>query len=309
MALKQTVERIQAEEDTLETILGSVTYDGDLADLYARHLDHPRGPKAIFKVARRVFENDLLETEAAVLTKLFPATQKEEKFWRYLPRCLESFKTEKSKRQVNVIEWYDEFLSFEEIIRAYPMGIDFRDVTWMFKRLLAGIGFPHTQSIIHGALLPPHVLVHPTGHGAKIIDWAYAVDLKATLPPLTMWERLDEDDDGKPTPRYHHVKAISKLYEDYYAPEILKKELPTPAADIYMVAKCAVALLGGDVKTNQMPDAVPREIQEFLDPMLRADPARRPQDAWKLHEEYDLLLRRVVGKPVYRPFAMPAKTA
>jgi hypothetical protein len=54
-----------------------------------------------------------------------------------------------------------------------------------------------------------------------------------------------------------------------------------------------------------MPSAVPRLVQAFLCGCLLPAPARRPQDAWALHDEFGDLLERLVGKPKFRPFAMP----
>lgn len=31
----------------------------------------------------------------------------------------------------------------------------------------------------------------------------------------------------------------------------------------------------------------------------------RPQEAWALHDEFDAILRKLVGRPKYRPLSMP----
>ena len=56
-----------------------------------------------------------------------------------------------------------------------------------------------------------------------------------------------------------------------------------------------------------MPDSVPPQFRAFLGSCLIEAQARRPDDAWALHEELDELLQRLVGKPRYRPLAMPAR--
>jgi serine/threonine protein kinase len=174
------------------------------------------------------------------------------------------------------------FLTLAEILKAYPSGIDFRDMVWMFKRTLVGIGFAHKNGVVHGAILPTHVLVHPTDHGAKLIDWSFAVEAG------------------------DHIHGISGGYRDYYPSEVFDKEKALPATDIYMAAKCCVALLGGNVATNEMPATVPAEVQAFLQRCLVKNASRRPQDAWDLHVEFDTLLKEVVGKPSYRKFEMPS---
>src|SRR5262249_891785 len=151
--------------------------------------------------------------------------------------------------------------------------LDFRDVVWMVKRLLVVLGFVHRRGFVHGAVLPPHLLVHPVDHGARLVDWCYAV------------------------PPGQRVRALSVAYRDLYAPEIAAKQPVTPQTDIYMAARCALALVG---RTH-----VPRALRTFFETCLARSPARRPDDAWKLHDELEELLRRLVGPPRYRRLRMP----
>ena len=338
MALPDTIEARSKRRFPL----GKKLFEGDLADLYASE------DNVIVKIARDPRDNDLLENEARVLSHLYPARQKDEKFYHYLPKVIDTGMVD--RRHVTVFPYFDGFVSLAEIIAAYPSGVDFRDMTWMYKRLLAGLGFAREMGVIHGAILPPHVLVHPTGHDAKIIDWSYALvfeDILAKAPPpdpkaakapapkgLGVWDLVrqnlyaDEDPVGDPVipngapldPNRLYVRAISVDYSKFYAPEILRKETPSPASDIYMAAKCAVALLGGDVETNVLPDSIvspetsddPKkvraQIQAFLQASLLPNPHKRPQDAWQVHEDFDNLLLALVGKPTYRPFSMPGGT-
>jgi serine/threonine protein kinase len=363
--------------DTIETnakrkfIVGKKLYDGDLAEIYSATYANGAGDSnVLLKVVRDKRDNDLLENEVSVLNFLYPPRQKDEKFFRYLPKLVDTTRLG-DRRQVTILPHFEEYVSLAEIIAAYPKGIDFRDMVWMYKRLLAGLGFIHEMGVIHGAILPTHVLVHPTAHGAKIIDWSYALNFaalasKASAPPVVdpvpdpaatmcchgtvgckgrgdkhwcspvgtatstaaapatkkigVWDLLRQnlyaDDDPPPVvvaggpppdPNAMYVKAVSVDHKSFYAPEIFRKESPRPATDIYHAAKCAVALLGGDVETNQVPDTVPTQVRAFLQASLLPNPHKRPQDAWQVHEDFDRLLVSLVGKPTYRPFYMPAK--
>lgn len=273
---------------------------GDLCDLYlckySDLADHPHhggtrfdrivdddddglGLPGILKIPTNALDNDFVQHEAETLLKLFPAATPDEKFYRYLPRLAEVL--EVNGKPANLLRFYEEYVSLADILKAYPKGIDFRDMVWMFKRTLAGIGFAHTKGVIHGATIPTHVLVHPTEHGAKIIDWSYSTTV---------------DD---------RIKGYSAAYEAYYPPEVFRKERPTARTDIYMAGKCAWALIGGDVVRNELPTTeTPKEIVDFL--RMCMEPSNlRPDNAWDLLESFDLLLKKVVGKSTYRPFKMP----
>ena len=364
--------------------VGKKLFEGDLADFYASTYANGSGTtQVVLKIGRDRKDNDLLENEARILHFLYPATQKDEKFYRYLPRLIDTARLPDG-RQVNVFPLMEGYVSMADVLAAYPKGIDFRDMVWMYKRLLSGLGFAHQMGIIHGAVLPTHVLVHPTSHGDKIIDWSYALNFAALIkhdpdpipdppapvdppdpdpyaahdpdpyaallvgrvdpprsrakkapaappapapapapkgPRMDVWhmlrQNLFEDDDPSPViagdpappddPKKMRVKAISVDYRTFYAPEILAKETPSPATDLFMAAKCAVALLGGDVETNQMPDAVPIQIKAFLQLSLLPSRQKRAHDAWELLEDFEKLLLQVVGPPKYRPFSLPAK--
>lgn len=258
---------------------------GDLCDLYACSYETRDGrERAILKIVSREGDGDLLENEANVLRRLFPAGRAEEKFLRYLPRLVDSFvlrdadegtRRSLDERRVVVLPHFDEHVSLTAVRTAHPRGLDFRDVVWMLKRLLVALGFIHRRGLVHGAIVPPHVLVHPVDHGARLIDWCYAVF------------------SGQ------RVRALSVAHRDLYAPEVTAKEPATAGTDIYMAARCALLMMGDT--------SVPTALRRFLETCLAASPRRRPDDAWKLHDELEELLERLVGRPKYRRLAMPSR--
>ena len=273
-------------------IVTDLVAQGDLADLYrCAYTEGGRETHAIFKIAQSAADNDFLDNEHRVLAAMYPQAQEPEKFYRFLPKPLDSFLLRgdrSANRRVNVLQLVDEYVSLAEVMRAYPSGIDYRDAAWMFNRGLETLWFVHSQkNVVHGAVLPTHLLVHPVRHGAKLVDWCYAVG---------DWKNAQD-----------HVKALSKAYRAYYPPEVLQKKAATPQTDIYMLAKCAVALLGGDVATGKVPDTVPKLVRAFLSGCLIELPSKRPDDAGQLREEFEELLTRLVGERQHRPLVMPAK--
>lgn len=280
-APKTSYEYIMADDDGLlhtgKQVAVSEVLPGDDADICDLYLC---GSGSLLKLARNTADNDLVDNEARYLRSLNKGTKPDSTFWHYFPRLFHVVRHE--GHAGNVLSFGEGFVSLAAILRAYPKGIDFRDMAWMYKRLLVGVGFAHKQGILHGAILPEHVLVHPTGHGACLVDWSYAIDRELGC-----------------------ITAMCVAREDFYPQEVLRKEPASTALDIYMAAKCMVALLGGDVKTDVLPSSVPEEFRSFLEPCLHEAPRHRPDDAWKLHEEFDGLLKKVVGEPEYRPFKMP----
>lgn len=177
--------------------------------------------------------------------------------------------------------------------------------------------------------------VHPTDHDAKLLDWSYALDFNkhpvkntqspdptvlstaAPAAPRSIWERLQdenpfEDEDAKSSivaeppvdPNKLYVWAVVAHCAGFYPPEVFAKRTPSPALDIYMAAKCVVALLGGNVETGAIPDSVPIQIRTFLSASLLESPTKRPKDAWQVHDDFDQLVGRILPKK-YREFKMP----
>jgi len=261
-------------------VLGDVLYSGDVADLYA--CSWGADDRGLFKIVKNAGDNDLVENEGRILEKLGMAEDHAESVYKLFPRLHDSFtlKGKSGSRRVLIIGHYSNHLSLAEIIEAYPDGVDFRDAAWMWKRMLFAVGHAHRRGIMHGGITPDHVLVHPTEHGAKILDWTSAVT-------------------------GGHVKLISKKWKDNYPPEVMAKRPASAATDIYMVSACVEELLGLKAAKHEA-SSVPPAIRDFLKSCLIPAQGRRPDDAWQLHEELDELLKALVGKRKYREFKMPA---
>ena len=299
---------------------------GDLCQIFAG--THGTTP-VIVKVARDKGNNDLVQAETRMIRRLYPPGTRDEKFYRYLSRPVLggvagglAYNVVERAQDSSGTAGSPDYVSLAQIIEAYPGGIDFRDAAWMFKRALVVLGWVHRKNVVHGNVTPPHLLVHPLGHGGKLIDWSYAVVVKPdpkakpdTRHPKpearpTAWARLlDEEDETasilEEEPGLAYIRAITPKYGSSYPQEVMTKQPPTAATDIYMLAHTFVRVLGGGPISNTVPSSVPRAIRELLEECLREEPARRPQDAWLLHDRFDEALRRLVGDPVYRPFTMP----
>jgi hypothetical protein len=70
------------------------------------------------------------------------------------------------QRRVNLIGRLTGFRSLAVVRTAFPAGIDPRDAAWIWRRLLDAVGAAHRAGVIHGAVLPEHVMIHPAEHPA-----------------------------------------------------------------------------------------------------------------------------------------------
>jgi len=248
---------------------------GDIADLFPV-------PEGLLKITRQPADNDLMAREAEALTRLHFSDL--EKYQAFFPELISAGRQRDPAtgniRHVNTLRRLEGFFTLEEVQRAYPAGLEPRDIAWIWRRVLTALGAAHSAGIIHGAVLLPHIMIHPADHGLVLVDWCYSSSQKNMRIP-----------------------AVVRKYKYCYAPEILNKEVPSPAADIYMAAKVMAALLGDPGKPGYY------QLLAFAKGCMHQRPTWRPQQAWRLLKELDELLERIFGPPRFHPFAMPANVS
>lgn len=223
---------------------------GDLCDLYQVTSVKDSSP-AILKIAQTPVDNDLVANEASAL-KLLHADKRTDEFKRYLPRLVESFKA--SGRQANILSVAENTFSLNDLGEMFPRGLDFRHVVWMGNRLLSILGYAHRNGIIHGAVLPAHLLYRPFDHGLVLVDWCYSVKI------------------GEP------LKARVKAHVTDYPPEVARKMPATAATDIYMAALA--------LRSSVLLKDIPRRFLGIFEHCLAASPNARPQDAWDVQSRW-----------------------
>ena len=158
-------------------------------------------------------------------------------------------------------------------------------MAWIWRRLLLVLGYAHDHDVVHGAVLPPHILIHPEAHGLLLVDWTSSV--------------LDAHGTGA------HIPAISPEYETWYPLAVLARKTPTPAVDLELGLRCMTYLLGGDPLTGSLPPRVPSPIQTYLQSALWTGASRT--DAGQLYRDFSDLLADLWGRRRFLPFAMPAR--
>jgi len=198
----------------------------------------------------------------------------------YLPELVDSFRTRgRLPQRINVFQWKAGFSTLEQVHEQHP-ALDGRHLAWIFKRLLTVLGFVHRQNLLHGAVLPCHALIHAAGHGLQLVGWGGSVAVGQC------------------------IRNVPARYQDWYPPEVQQQRPASPATDLFLAARCLIYLAGGDPVTNRMPDAVPRQMQRFLKTCLLESAAMRPDDAWKLIEDFDDLLYALYGPPKFHKLTL-----
>lgn len=256
---------------------------GDAADI---HLASAEGDSAaenagqyIVKVSRERDGFTLLNNERIALAHLVAAAGETTYRW-YLPRLVESFSTRgKFPMRINVFSFHRRLHTLEQVHEQHP-ALDGRHLAWIFNRLLTVLGFCHRQGVLHGAVLPCHVMIDAANHGLQLVGWGQSV-AKGQL-----------------------IQTVPASYADWYPPEVRMKQPAGPAIDAFLAARCLVYLAGGDPVTNWMPDAVPLPMRRFIATCLVESPRMRPDDAWALQGDFETLLRSIYGPPKFHELTL-----
>ncbi len=236
---------------------------GDLCDLYLTDDDN------LFKIARSRSDSDLMKREQHALT-LLHKNAKGPQFANYIPVLRDTLTA--SARQVNIVAYAGGFYSLEDIVSRLK-HVEFRHIVWMMNRLLSCLGYVHRQGLVHGAILPSHVLYNPANHDMRLVDWCYSVDA------------------GTP------IKAAVTRYRGTYAPELLQKKPAMPHSDIYMAARVLRAAA----------DRIPGEMKALFDWALAEHQLARPDDAWKFQDHWRAAARREFGEPRFLELSIPVQ--
>lgn len=272
--------RVTISTKKFQHLIGKQLADGDIATIYrsvsTTGVDQRQ---TVCKIARHGQDADMMKNEAAVL-KLLHAETVDDTWKRHVPKIVDAFAYDNAGRRVqaNVIEYQEGFYTLRDIRREYSNGVSAGHAIWMFRRMLMALGFAYDNGVLHGAVVPDHVMILPEHHGVVLVDWCYA-------------SRKTDD-------AYAPIKALARGYCEWYPREVLAEEVPTEATDIALAVRSVIYVLGGNPVTAVMPETVPRKLRAFLRGCLQQSQAMRPQNAWLLLEEFDELIE-ALGAPYY----------
>lgn len=267
---------------------------GDLCSTYRTDSQLSSRVAGFCKVAVDAGDNDLVQTEVTALKRLH-GPDADPRYTPFVPELLDTFMYATSgspARAATVTCLLKGFYTLDQVRAAFPTGLDPLHMAWIWRRLLVTLGSVHDLGVIHGAVLPRHVMILPEHHGVVLVDWCYA--------------SVADDKTHEP------LKAIVNTHKDWYPAEVIAKKPPSPATDLFMAARTMVFLLGGDPITGNLPRSVPKAFRAFFKGCMYEKQALRPQNAWVLLQEFDELLEHM-GSPYYprrfRQFTMPSGVA
>lgn len=301
--------------------IDSFVRSGDFCDFYNVH--SYSSAKYVLKITQSADNNDLLQNEARVLdflqnhkdTKDLPTN-------KHIIKFHDSF--EHDGLQVNILEAFKHrYVSLEDVIKAYPKGIDIRDAVWMFNRMIGALTIPHQAGIVHGALVPSNFLICPEprscpeAHNGILIDWSYAANInkKEEKPkPVTVGKKDEAKSKlhawfagTKSTPKItgdftDKIPAVVEKYEHFYPSEVWDKLPANYGIDIFMAAKCFVELMG--------ENEIPRRFKNILDACFlpanieknKDEPAVRISDIFDLWDLFQKASESEFGKRAFSEF-------
>lgn len=279
---------IQIRSKTAEYTLLERVAAGDIADVYRAVMKATVSPDPVevaVKIVRAGRDNDLMQAEARNLAKI--QGERPRDYDPFFPELIDSFiiRQPGAQRRANVFDLLEGFHTIEEILAAFPRGLDPRDMAWMFRRLLVALSLAHESEVVHGAPLPGNVLIHPEKHGLVLVGWGASVQTEG------------------------QIRSVVRRNRYWYPQEVINKRPVGPETDVSLAARTMIRLLDGHPETGVLPLSVPAPLRAFFRACVLPDREKRPDDAWRLKEDLDMVLRRLYGKPKFRQLYLPEKGA
>ena len=272
---------------TCEKLLGQ----GEASDVYFGRLVRWPTELVMLKIQREGQDAEKLINEWKMLSLLYNSGAPGADFFTALiPQPVVAGEVKEGAfagRQVNIFRWASGFRhTFEDVRQAYPQGIDPQASIWVWRRILEMLSFLHASGVVHGAILPEHLLVHESEHGIRLVGYGNAgLPGQKWIPPSSENENI--------LPR----SSLS-----------WKKTL-TPGLDLLMSARCIIYLLGGNPEKAGIPAQVPKPLAAVIRRVAQTDLTRvsdgNISEAWALREKLGQIAKQVYGPSRFLPIEMP----
>lgn len=286
----ETHETIIQSSKAVYRVKGSPCGSSDFSRIFPATMVGAAPQEVLLKIAAKPMMNPLLESEAKILRRCQDTSVPRSviALRNVVPQLLDTFVVSGgtgTQYRVNVFARSPGYISLTEVLKAFPGGLDHRDAAWIIRRIVAQACAANMLGVVHGAIVPDHVLVHPITHNPLHIGWAHAV----------------YPDQGE------RITLIIDRWKAWYPPEVFNKQAPTQQTDLYMVGKTIVWLLAGSVANNTLPKSVPAQLARVVLSCVDPSPARRPKSGRILLDDFTRVIRQLWGKE-YRPLNIPVRS-
>jgi hypothetical protein len=260
---------------------------GDITDVYAGRRARWPSELVILKILRDSQNAGLLENEWVALQSLQQSQAPgADTFTGLLPQPIAHARITSglfSGQWASIFRWASGFYyTFEDVRRVYPQGIPPRASIWIWRRILEVLSFIHASGVVHGAVVPAHLLVQKNEHGVRLVGYSRA---------------------GRPG---ETLRAVSSAYEPFYPQPAGWRSNLTPQLDIVMSARCIAAILGGDPASASLPAAAPKKLADLVRQIGLSQPGDTAiRSAWAIREELGRVAKDVFGPSQFIPVVMP----
>jgi hypothetical protein len=250
---------------------------GDISDVYLGERARWPTERVLLKLLREPRYEGLFDRQWQILEKLRRSDAPgAARFTTLLPQPVVRGTVRggpEAGRQALLFRWASGFReTFEGARHAYPRGIDPQISIWMWRRILELLAFLHRSGVVHGAVVPPHLLIEGGEHGVRLVGYSAAGEPGAPLETLCS--------------RFESLYPVREL---------------SPGMDVAMSARSIAFVLGGDGACLDVPATVPQPLAH----LIRTVAAGGDDDAWKIRETVGKVARRLYGPPSFRPLLMP----
>lgn len=248
---------------------------GEISDVHLVQRQRWPGERCLLKLLRDPGDLPLFEQEWRALTRLAASRAPgAEVLARRLPRPVRFAPRPSAGAPAMVLGWAPGFEhTFADVRRRLPGGVDPRAAVWMWRRILEVLAFVHRSGLVHGAVLPQHLLVERGEHGIRLVGFSCAAPA------------------GEP------LYAVCTAFEHMYPRALLDSARLQPEHDLAMSARAIGFVLGAE-PYGRLPASVPSALVDLIGEVAGG---RAAGDAWSLREQLGALGRRLFGPPAFCP--------
>lgn len=216
---------------------------GHSSDVFLARRTTRLSERLLLKVLRSAEDETLLQNEQAVLAKLEASPERGTPYFTSLvPQRAFCGTLEASGFPRHFAAAFRQPPGFAHTLadlrRQFPGGADARHAIWIWRRALELLDWLHRTGVVHGALLPAHILLDVREHSLGLAGFSCAGPA------------------GTP------LRAIDSRHAGFYPLADAPGQVLLPGGDLAMLARCIVHALGGE--PTRVPGQVPSPLASLL---------------------------------------------